>query len=210
MTEMVVRDLLGPAGGPEEELDQREDHAYGRYLVGLLAPRSAKYEPEQDDRFAADNADDAETGPADASTVSTQTFFPNSIGMSFVVDRDEKAILVHAQWGRYRRVKSETQGKRATGQPAPVWKREPHAPKPLPLELKDGLIGPLSPDESDAAVVLQGKMRRTSRGWLVTLFLVNQTPEQEWRKDEAWVFQPKLAVTDAALPPRPIFVHRRD
>ena len=37
LTEMVVRDLLGPAGGPDEELDQYEDHAYQRYLVGMLS-----------------------------------------------------------------------------------------------------------------------------------------------------------------------------
>jgi hypothetical protein len=34
---MLVKDLLGLAEGPEEELKQREDHANGRYLVGLLA-----------------------------------------------------------------------------------------------------------------------------------------------------------------------------
>ena len=36
---MVIRDLLGPAGGPEEELNQYEDHVYQRYLVGMLAPK---------------------------------------------------------------------------------------------------------------------------------------------------------------------------
>ena len=39
LTDMVVRDLLGPAGGPDEELNQYEDHAYQRYLVGMLAPK---------------------------------------------------------------------------------------------------------------------------------------------------------------------------
>ena len=39
LTDMVIRDLLGPAGGPEEELNQYEDHVYGRYLVGMLAPK---------------------------------------------------------------------------------------------------------------------------------------------------------------------------
>src|SRR5215204_1401422 len=35
--EMVVNDLLGPAGGPEEEITERNVH--DRYLVGVLAPR---------------------------------------------------------------------------------------------------------------------------------------------------------------------------
>ena len=34
---MVRRDLLGPAGGPEEEVDERA--VRGRYILGLLAPR---------------------------------------------------------------------------------------------------------------------------------------------------------------------------
>ena len=33
---MVVNDLLGPAGGPEEEITERNVH--DRYLVGVLAP----------------------------------------------------------------------------------------------------------------------------------------------------------------------------
>ena len=45
---------------------------------------------------------------------------------------------------------------------------------------------------------------------VVTVFLVNTRPEQERRKDEAWVFQPKLWVLDAAVPPRPIFLQHRD
>ncbi len=32
LTLMVVNDLLGPAGGPDEELDPREDRVTNRYL----------------------------------------------------------------------------------------------------------------------------------------------------------------------------------
>lgn len=42
LTDMVVRDLLGPAGGPEEELNQKEHHVYQRYLVGMLAPKKQR------------------------------------------------------------------------------------------------------------------------------------------------------------------------
>ena len=37
LEEMVLGDLLGPAGGPDEELTERNVH--DRYLVGVLAPR---------------------------------------------------------------------------------------------------------------------------------------------------------------------------
>ena len=211
LTIMVVNDLLGPAGGDEEELDQREDHAYGRYLVGLLAPKAVKVEGEEQDELANGQKDDAETGTTDRSTPPADTFFPNSIGLSFVVESDAKAILIRTNWGRYRRVKSEKQINPKTGAEALIWKREKLVGDDLPLLLKAGFFGPLTPrPDSDPSVIVQGRMRQTPRGWVVTVFFVNTQPEQERKKDEAWVFQPKLAVLDAAVPPQPIFVQRRD
>ena len=47
LEEMVCRDLLGPAGGPEEEVAER--NVRGRYIVGLLAPRGRSVLPEEED-----------------------------------------------------------------------------------------------------------------------------------------------------------------
>jgi ADP-ribose pyrophosphatase YjhB (NUDIX family) len=211
LTIMVVNDLLGPAGGPEEELDQREDHAYGRYLVGLLAPKAVKVSSDEMDELGTGQKDDPEVGKSDVATPPADTFFPNSIGLSFVIDGEAKAIRVRTNWGRYRRIKSDKQVNKKTGAEATVWKREPMNGDDLMLPLKDGFFGPLMPRaDTDESVVVQGKMRRTPRGWVVTVFLLNTQPEQERRKDEAWVFQPKLAVLDAAVPPQPIFVQRKD
>ncbi len=211
LTEMVVKDLLGPAGGLDEELDQREDRANGRYLIGMLAPKSTRVEPEEQDALGTAEQDDSEVGSTDVSTPPTDTFFPNSMGLSFLVDSAAKAILVKTEWGRYRRVKSKTQINKKTGAEATVWKREPFVGDPLTLPLKAGFFGPLSPrPDTDPTVVIQGKMQQTSRGWVVTVFFVNTSPEQDRKKDEAWVFQPKLWVLDAAQPPQPIFVQRRD
>jgi hypothetical protein len=211
LTEMVVNDLLGPAGGPEEELDQREDRVTGRYLVGMLAPKSTLVEADGQDALATDDQDDSEAGATDTSTTPASTFFPNSIGLSLVVDHEAKAILIQTEWGRYRRVKSATQINKKTGAEALVWKREPFAGEPLAIALTNGIFGPLLPrPDTDPAVIVQGKMRQTSRGWVVTVFFVNTQPEQERKKDEAWVFQPKVRVLDASLPAHPIFVQRRD
>ena len=68
LTEMVVNDLLGPAGGLSEELDQREDRVTGRYLVGMLAPKSCPVEAEEQDSLGTDGKDDREVGKTDAST----------------------------------------------------------------------------------------------------------------------------------------------
>ena len=46
----VLRDLLGPAGGPEEEVD--ENSVRDRYLVGMLAPRRQVMAPEEFDDLA--------------------------------------------------------------------------------------------------------------------------------------------------------------
>src|SRR5438552_3164848 len=97
LSEIVVNDLLGPAGGPEEELDQREDRVTGRYLVGMLAPKSTPVEAEGQDALGTDDQDDAEVGTTDASTPPAVTFFPNSIGLSFVVESETKAILIETE-----------------------------------------------------------------------------------------------------------------
>jgi hypothetical protein len=208
---MIVKDLLGPAGGPDEELDQREDRVTGRYLVGMLAPQSTAVEADEMDRLGTDGEDDPEVGTTDASTPPATTFFPNSMGASFVVENDAGAIRIETEWGRYRRIKSGTQINRKTGAEANVWKREPFAGEALVVCLKEGMFGPLLPrPDTDAAVTVQGKMRQTPRGWVVTVFFVNTKPEHDRKKDEAWVFQPKMRVLDAAEPPQPIFVHRRD
>lgn len=208
---MVVGDLLGPAGGETEELDQREDRVTGRYLVGMLAPRSTAVEAGSQDALATDGTDDSEAGATDPAAASADTFFPNSIGLSFLVEKSAKTVLVKAEWGRYRREKSETQINKKTGAEAMVWKRLPMVGDPLPVSLKTGTFGPVAPRaDTDPNVVVQGKVRDTPRGWVVTLFLVNTEPERERRKDEAWVFQPKLWVADGATPPRPVFQQHRD
>jgi hypothetical protein len=53
LEEMAVGDLLGPVGGPDKELTER--NVWDRYLVGVLAPRTqpqpvlAKPAVEEDD-----------------------------------------------------------------------------------------------------------------------------------------------------------------
>src|ERR1019366_10602027 len=123
LTDMVIRDLLGPAGGPEEELNQFEDHVYGRYLVGMLAPQDSEIAGGELDELAVGDGDEGEEGNAEAGVPSGSTYFPSSMGMSFVVAAEMKEIAVEAEWGRYLRVKSNAQQKK-DGSPANVWKRE--------------------------------------------------------------------------------------
>lgn len=208
LAETVRKDLLGPAGGEEEELHQEEDHVYSRYLVGVLAPRQAcEQQPipaGELAELAAGGEDDVEGGKTDASAP-MPSFFPSSMGLSFSVDASTPELLVAANWGRYERVKSEGQVK-ADGSAALVWKRVPMQGVPWRLRLTDGAFKDYAPCNEQPDVVIEGRARRSPAGWMVTLFLVNHQPEQDRRKDEAWLFQPELSITSADG--RAVFVQR--
>ncbi len=209
LTDMVIRDLLGPAGGSDEELNQHEDHAYQRYLVGMLAPKASEIAGGETDELAAAGGDEGEEGAPESGVPAGSTYFPSSMGLSFVVAAETKEIVVKAEWGQYLRVKSANQQKK-DGSPANVWKRNPVIAPAMTLPLKDGHI-PLRPLHSaHPLVLLQGRMRSTSDGWVVTLFIVNQQEERRGHgepKDEVWVFQPKLRVHGAEN--QSIFVQRK-
>lgn len=209
LTDMVVRDLLGPAGGPSEELNQYEDHAYQRYLVGMLAPKDEEVDAGELDELATGDGDEGEEGAPESGVPAGSTYFPSSMGMSFVVAAEATGIVVEAEWGQYLRVKSDTQNKK-DGNPANVWKRNPVVAPPIALPLKDGNIEAFAFHPEHPLVVLQGRMRFTIDGWVVTLFMVNQQEERTRRgepKDEVWVFQPKVRVHGPNR--EPIFVQRK-
>ncbi|HEY6406846.1 MAG TPA: helicase, partial [Ktedonobacteraceae bacterium] len=192
LEQLVLQDLLGPAGGPEEELD--EGSVRDRYLVGMLAPRDQQIVPEELDELAIPEEGSIEDGPNDDTALQITSLFPSSIGMSFCVDGSATSLSVSASWGYYRREHSESI-KTAKGAPKTVWKRQPMGGTPQIFTLKVGPLVPWSPEaEEQPNVVVRGIMRRSEGSWTVTLFLVNEQREPEKRRDEAWVFQPELSV----------------
>lgn len=210
LTQMVIRDLLGPAGGQNEELNQYEDHAYQRYLVGMLAPKDKEVPAGELDELAVGDGEEGEEGSTDANVPAGSTYFPSSMGLSFVVADEVTEIVVAAEWGQYLRGKSETQHKK-DGSPANVWQRKPVLAPEIILPLKEGNIAALSLHSEHPLVSLQGRVRKTKDGWVVTLFMINQQEERKGRnepKDEAWVFQPKLRVFGKQQ--QPIFVQRKN
>src|SRR5258708_2119362 len=112
LTDVVVRDLLGPAGGADEELNQYEDHVYQRYLVGMLAPKDEEVDAGALDELATGDGDEGEEGTPESGVPAGSTYFPSSMGLSFVVASDTKEIAIEANWGQYLRVKSDTQIKK--------------------------------------------------------------------------------------------------
>jgi hypothetical protein len=205
LEEMVLNDLLGPAGGPEEEIAER--NVRDRYLVGVLAPRvqaggsvgpanvpeSEGEEGEEEDtpsipdELAEAGDDTSDDGSADKDVPVDRAFFPSSIGMTFCVDLAAEAIKVEGSWGEYSRVsKEQEQG------PTRVWKRKPRGGV-VEIPLKPGIVRPRSLDPEVPDVFVQGVVRKRDAHFAITLFLVNGQ-EMGRPKDQFLLFQPEMKV----------------
>jgi hypothetical protein len=208
LEEAVVRDLLGPAGGPEEEIT--DPSVRDRYLVGMLAPQRLRTPSSDNDRLALQEQGGAEEGEEDGEEPAEPTMFPSALGLSFMVDFDAGPLRVTARWGRYVRAASTTL-ETETGRPRMVWKR---TPVEAVVELPPLSEGPVpehtlafaAADSAHEAVVLRGVAHVVPRGVVVSLFLVNCQDEPEERRDEGWLFQPELHVE--AVSGAPVFLAR--
>ena len=101
---MVLKDLLGPVNGPEEEID--EPSVRDRYLVGMLAPKKQELAPEEFDELPEGGSGPVEDGTPESTSPSTKTMFPSSFGMTFCVRLDATALLIKARWDHYYRDRS--------------------------------------------------------------------------------------------------------
>ena len=204
LEQMVLNDLLGPAAGPDEELDER--NVRDRYLVGVLAPCGLGHaaattvpgdEEDEDapaipDELAAGGADAPDDGITDKDVPVAQAHFPSSFGLTCCVEAAATALRVEATWGQYKREKKDDQVNERTGRPKRFWKRYPRHGGAT-VGLRPGPISPIALNPANPGVVVTGQVRERSSHFIVTLFLVNgQEPSRP--KDEAFVFQPELAV----------------
>ena len=197
----ILDELLGPAGGESEEVAER--HVYERYLVGMLAPQNNSYAaPGGDDELAL-GGDGDEEGAVEAPAPFSKTIFPSSMGLTFCVDGEAKAIRVTARWGKYTRGKSETETT-PKGNPKTVWQREQvHEQRIIALREGDLQAWIVQPE-----IAVTGLARRQDDQWIVSLFLVNGQQEPREQKDAAWLFQPELIV-ESPDPHHPAIFCRR-
>lgn len=187
---MVLADLLGPVGGPEEEID--EQSVRDRYLVGMLAPKRQELSPEEFDELSQGGSGTAEEGTAELTAPTTKTMFPSSFGMTFCVDLEAKEMQVTIRWGHYSRQPSETLPTK-TGEKKLIWKRSQRQGVSQPVPLQAGKIK-WTPDAEFPDVHVQGLIRKRDHFWSVTLFLVNGQEEPKRLRDTRWLFQPELIV----------------
>ncbi len=203
LEQLVLGELLGPAGGPQEELT---DRPRDRYLVGILAPKKQRLTPEQDgspplvpdveDEPTERGVDGRDEGPPDASVAQIQIplLSPSSLGMTCCVSGEATEIVITANWGSYTRTRSETVTSRKTGELVNVWKRQQMGGSSVAIQVQEGDIAAFSPDPLEPEVRVRGRIRRSGDDWLVTLWLLNEQDEPDSLRDTAWVFQPELSV----------------
>jgi hypothetical protein len=219
LEECILKDLLGPAGGEDEEVD--EQSISERYLVGVLAPKIRNKDsksnesesnledlPELQDDLAVVEKVSREEGNGESTTPPTMTMFPSSMGMTFCVDEKAEQLMIIAQWGQYERQKGEYSLKE-DGTPKMVWKRYPRTGTTIKTLKDDHVFQWVVCPEEAPSVYVEGKMRLTPNfGWIVTLFLVNGQTEPSKSKDSAWLFQSKLTVKSANPQNPAIFVKK--
>ncbi len=207
---LVLGDLHGPGDG-EAEILPESPTPRDRYLLGALAPRND---------FVVRNEFDAATSGTDGSgavedKIPAPRRLPNSIGLTFAVPLDTRALAVTARWGSYR--KSRLPGSSLVGRIGfddgdkpeelqTVWEREQHAGT-LTIALGAETIGAAAPDPAVEQVLVRGRVRRMDRAALVTLFLVNDQKTPPQNVDERWLFQVELDVAEPGG--RAIFLERR-
>ncbi|HEX6290939.1 MAG TPA: DISARM system helicase DrmA [Herpetosiphonaceae bacterium] len=206
LEQLVLADLLGPVGGEEEELTDRQ--VRDRYLVGMLAPRRQQLVQETLDSLQVTGEDAPDDGPVDAGVSQASSMFPSSFGLTCTVDGAATAVRIAAHWGRYQRARSATLTTATTEQPQMIWKRQPMGGEIPPFALADGAAASWSPDPDQPEVRVRAAARRMGDCWSVTVFLINEQDEPERSRDTAWIFQPELRV--AAPDGAPIFRRRAD
>ncbi len=201
LEDLLVRDLLGPWDGPEEELPPGVPAAE-RYLLGRLVPRPDGSRPQGDVDEAGDpdltDREVIETGeeleePESEASIRAGTMAASALGLSFRVPSDVDAVSVTAEWGSYARGPSAIH-RTEQDHPRIVWQRQQmRGVVEVPVtEVGDLTLVPVPARES---VELHVTVRHNASQRIVDLALVNAQPEPEQHVDEARLYQVSLTVT---------------
>ncbi|MDN3243427.1 DISARM system helicase DrmA [Glycomyces tritici] len=217
LSDVIERELLGPAGGPEEVLEGSPDAAY---LVGRIAPAKIKSgtepltsadedEPVLDLGEAADteisrgvpmssvDETSAESDEDNVDDIPQQRglMIPASMGLRFQVPNDLERFEVRATWGVYNVYKGED-GEEGTKSKRRRYKREDFN---IPKEVR---LADLTPGETreyhlrDTTVVRVDRYDDPTHGRvLIELALCNDRETPRQIPVNAWMYQTKLEVS---------------
>ena len=218
-------DLIGP--GPEGEHAEERLPGWERpsmwYLTGFLVPTGTpaaqRSDDEEEDEFDAEIPE--KLGLAEETVQhgkrAKRGFFPSSMGLSFLVQPDARAVRVTVTWGDYRRAK----GRDWAGKQIDAWAREPRA-ETMEIELDSGSpyrtrsvpdSGGLVLHTVERPIPTEGLGGQISPGTrAVSVFLVNERPVARDSKDadQTYAFQAQLSVEcDRPFHPRPDLSRQR-
>jgi hypothetical protein len=216
LVEALKLDLVGPLGGHAlaNELLPGWVRPSNWYLTGFLIPAETPPEKSAD----ADEDEDVDVVPEtaglaeesnDERKAAKRGFFPSSMGLSFLVAKEQRSITVTVRWGDY--TPTEVQG--ADDKSVSVWKRQARE-KSISILLKgvncEGVHN--VPDSAGlqfhlverliSAGDLDGHIPQGTRS--VSVFLVNHRKPDADKPDLAYVFQAEIEVhSDYPFVPRP-------
>ncbi len=133
LEEALRLNLIGPEPGhrlAEEELPGWILPS-NWYLAGFLVPRSARGRPSDEDADDLGHAEVPESaGTAEESVeemrAAKRSFFPSSMGLSFLVPGEADGLTVTVSWGEYEKTDA-AEAKTREGKPLPVWRRRARA-----------------------------------------------------------------------------------
>ncbi len=217
LVEALKLDLVGPWAG--HALAEERLPGWVRpsnwYLTGFLIPSGTPPEKSAD----ADEDDDLGVVPTSAGLAEESNeerkaakkgFFPSSMGLSFLVRKEARALTVTVRWGDY--APSELEG--VDGAPLSTWLRTPRE-ETVQVEISNPSGDPMVRDvprsgglqvhivvRNIAAANLEEQLPAGTRS--VSIFLVNRRTPVEEQPDCAYTFQPELeALCDRPFLPRP-------
>ena len=217
LVEALKLDLVGPAADHalvEERLRGWERPSNG-YLTGFLIPSGTPPEKSAD----ADEDDDLGEVPESAGLAeesseerkaAKKSFFPSSMGLSFLVPLETRTLAVLVRWGDY----EQTEIEGADGKNLSIWQRKPRR-ETVNVALNGTTSDPVVYDIHDsgglqlhvverqiAAEELAAQIPQGTRA--VSVFLVNHRAPATDEPDVAYVFQAELEVrSDRPFVPRP-------
>ena len=218
LTYALDLDLIGPGLDDEHAAERLPgwERPSTWYLTGFLVPIGTPVSQRSDDE--ADDDFDAEVperlGMSEESVQhgkrSKRTFFPSSMGLTFLVPRAAAKIRVTATWGDYARGSGEDW----SGKPVAAWVRAARA-ETVEIGLERTEVLERHPVPESGGLVLRSIARAIPEehrsGGLepgvraVSVFLVNERSAEEGEEaDETYAFQARLSVEcDEPFHPRP-------
>lgn len=216
LVEALEADLIGPFvpdGDPRAEQEILPLAPSRWYLTGFLAPQAGRV-PDPDDEESKDGGLSAgsETQAEDAGTEEPEpkrpVRFPASMGLSVLLPPGEGDSLdVDVWYADYDKIKLalERSEREVTG-----FQRVPHGPVRVRVQLDAARLAQPIAVPGSRGLILQGELRTTSMDGLddgtrvLSLFLVNARAPQEKDRDEAFVFQVRMALSyERGFIPRP-------